>query len=53
MEKAIAIVHDKQAYSKGLADKTKKTLDVFGIADTLYVTIRPAREEYSALVTKL
>lgn len=52
-DKAIAIVHDKQAYSKGLADETKKTLNALGIIETMYETITPGERDYSALVTKL
>jgi ABC-type branched-chain amino acid transport systems, periplasmic component len=51
--KKIAIVHDKQAYSKGLADETKKTLNAGGIEEALYDTITPGEKDYSALVTKL
>jgi branched-chain amino acid transport system substrate-binding protein len=50
---AIAIVHDKQAYSKGLADETKKQLNQRGIQEKLYDTITPGERDYSALVSKL
>lgn len=49
----IAIVHDKAAYSKGLADETKKQLNARGIKETLYETITPGEKDYSALVSKL
>jgi branched-chain amino acid transport system substrate-binding protein len=49
----IAIVHDKQAYSKGLADEMKKQLNARGIQETLYETITPGEKDYSALVSKL
>lgn len=51
--KKIAIVHDKQAYSKGLADETKKVLNAAGIQETVYETVTPGEKDYSALVTKL
>lgn len=51
--KKIAIVHDKQAYSKGLADETKKTLNAGGVEEALYDTVTPGEKDYSALVTKL
>lgn len=51
--KKIAIVHDKQAYSKGLADETKKALNSKGIEEVVYETITPGEKDYSALVTKL
>ncbi|MEO5373935.1 MAG: branched-chain amino acid ABC transporter substrate-binding protein [Alphaproteobacteria bacterium] len=49
----VAIVHDKQAYSKGLADETKKTLNAKGVTEVMYETITPGEKDYSALVTKL
>lgn len=52
-DKKIAIVHDKQAYSKGLADETKKQLNKRGIEEVLYDTITPGEKDYSALVSKL
>lgn len=51
--KNIAIVHDKQAYSKGLADETKKALNAAGVTETLYETITSGEKDYSALVTRL
>ncbi len=51
--KTVAIVHDKQAYSKGLADETKKTLNERGVKEAVYETITPGEKDYSALVTKL
>ncbi|MBK8908960.1 MAG: branched-chain amino acid ABC transporter substrate-binding protein [Rhodospirillales bacterium] len=51
--KQIAIVHDKQAYSKGLADETKKQLNARGIEEVMYETITPGEKDYSALVSKL
>jgi branched-chain amino acid transport system substrate-binding protein len=52
-KKKIAIVHDKQAYSKGLADETKKQLNARGIQEVMYETITPGEKDYSALVSKL
>ncbi len=49
----IAIVHDKQAYSKGLADETKKALNAAGKEEVLYDTITPGEKDYSAMVSKL
>ncbi|MBF0094300.1 MAG: branched-chain amino acid ABC transporter substrate-binding protein [Alphaproteobacteria bacterium] len=51
--KNVAIVHDKQSYSKGLADETKKTLNAKGVKEVLFETITPGEKDYSALVTKL
>ncbi|RCK52614.1 ABC transporter [Thalassospira profundimaris] len=52
-DKRIAIVHDKQAYSKGLADETKKFLNEAGVKEVMYEAITPGEKDYSALVTKL
>jgi len=49
----IAVVHDKQAYSKGLADETKKALNGAGKQEALYDTVNPGEKDYSALVSKL
>lgn len=51
--KRIAIVHDKQAYSKGLADETRKQLHKRGIKEVLYTTVTPGEKDYSALVSLL
>lgn len=52
-DKKIAIVHDKQAYSKGLADETKKQLNKRGIEEAVYSTVTPGEKDYTALVSKL
>jgi branched-chain amino acid transport system substrate-binding protein len=51
--KRVAIVHDKQAYSKGLADETQKQLNARGVKEVLYEAITPGEKDYSALVSKL
>jgi branched-chain amino acid transport system substrate-binding protein len=51
--KRIAIVHDNQAYSKGLADQTRARLHALGIQELLYDTVTPGERDYSAIVTKL
>ncbi|NJO56617.1 MAG: branched-chain amino acid ABC transporter substrate-binding protein [Rhodospirillales bacterium] len=52
-DKKIAIVHDKETYSKGLADETKKQLNARGIEEVMYETINKGEKDYSALVSKL
>jgi len=52
-KKKIAIVHDKTAYSKGLADETQKQLNARGVKEVMYETITPGEKDYSALVSKL
>jgi branched-chain amino acid transport system substrate-binding protein len=51
--KRIAIVHDNQAYSKGLADAMKAKLNALGIKEIFYDTVTPGERDYSAIVTKL
>ncbi len=52
-DKNVAIVHDKQAYSKGLADETRKAMNKAGKKEVLYETINPGEADYTALVSKL
>ena len=49
----IAILHDKTAYGKGLADETKKALNAEGIEEALYEAYTAGEKDYSALVSKL
>jgi branched-chain amino acid transport system substrate-binding protein len=49
----IAILHDKTAYGKGLADETKKQLNKRGVTETLYEAYTAGEKDYSALVSKL
>ena len=51
--KKIAIVHDKTAYGKGLADETKKQLNKRGVKETMYESYTAGEKDYSALVSKL
>lgn len=51
--KNIAIVHDKTAYGKGLADETQKALNAAGVKEALYEAYTPGEKDYSALVSKL
>ncbi len=52
-DKNIAIVHDQNAYGKGLAEETKKALNAAGKQEVMYVTYAAGERDYSALVTKL
>ena len=49
----IAIVHDKTAYGKGLADETRKALNAEGMTEALYEAYTAGEKDYSALVSKL
>jgi len=51
--KNIAIIHDKSAYGKGLADETKKALNAAGGQEKLYEAYTKGEKDYSALVSKL
>ncbi|TGS43763.1 MULTISPECIES: branched-chain amino acid ABC transporter substrate-binding protein [unclassified Mesorhizobium] len=51
--KNIAIIHDKQAYGKGLADQAKKVLNDAGQTEVLFDSISPGERDFSALVSKL
>ncbi len=51
--KRIAIIHDKQAYSKGLADETRKAMNAAGKKEVMYETVTPGEKDYTALVSKL
>lgn len=51
--KKVAFAHDKQAYSKGLADLTLAAFERAGGKAVLYETVNPGERDYSAFVTKL
>jgi branched-chain amino acid transport system substrate-binding protein len=52
-DKAIAFVHDKTAYGKGLADETRKALNAAGKQEAMSEAISAGEKDYSALVSKL
>lgn len=51
--KRVAIIHDKTAYGKGLADETRKYMGKAGLKDSLYEAYTAGEKDYSALVSKL
>ena len=51
--KNVAIVHDKTAYGKGLADATKAAFEKAGGTTAMYEAYTAGEKDYSALVTKL
>ena len=51
--KKVAIIHDKTAYGKGLADATKKNMNKGGLKETMYEAFTAGGKDYSALVSKL
>jgi len=52
-DKKVAFAHDKQAYSKGLADLTLAAFEKGGGKAVLVETVNPGERDYSAFVTKL
>ena len=51
--KKVAILHDKTAYGKGLADETKKQLNKRGIEEAMYEAYTAGEKDYSAVVSKM
>jgi branched-chain amino acid transport system substrate-binding protein len=51
--KKVAIVDDKSAYGKGLADETRKAMNAGGLTEVLNESINAGEKDYSALVSKL
>ncbi|MCW9035364.1 MAG: branched-chain amino acid ABC transporter substrate-binding protein [Alphaproteobacteria bacterium] len=49
----VAIIHDKTAYGKGLADEMKKALNAAGKKEMIYEPITAGEKDYSALISKL
>lgn len=49
----VALLNDKSAYGRGLADQTKKILNQAGIQETLFESYGAGEKDYSALVAKL
>ena len=51
--KPVAIVHDKTAYGKGLADETKKAMNAAGMKEAMYEFVNQGDKDFSALVSKM
>jgi len=51
--KPIAILHDGQAYGKGLAEETKKRLNERGTAEAMFEAIEPGKVDYWDVVQKM
>ena len=49
----IAIVHDRTAYGKGLADAMRDALNELGVEESMYQAYTAGESDYSALVTRL
>ncbi|MBL4666159.1 MAG: branched-chain amino acid ABC transporter substrate-binding protein [Sneathiella sp.] len=51
--KNIAILHDKTAYGKGLADQTKMAMENAGGSAAMYEAFTAGEKDYTALVSKM
>ena len=51
--KNVAIVHDKTAYGKGVADETKKAMNAAGLKEAMYEAITQGDKDFSALISKM
>ena len=51
--KNVAIVHDKTAYGKGIADETKKAMNAAGLKEAMYEAITQGDKDFSALISKM
>jgi branched-chain amino acid transport system substrate-binding protein len=51
--KPIAILDDKSAYGKGLAQETKKALNAAGVKEAMYESTNADDKDFSALITRM
>lgn len=51
--KKVAILNDKSAYGKGLADETKKSLNAAGLTEAMNESYTAGEKDYTALVSKM
>jgi branched-chain amino acid transport system substrate-binding protein len=51
--KAVAILHDKSTYGKGLADETKKAMNAAGMKEAMYEATNADDKDFSALISKM
>ncbi len=51
--KKVAVLHDKTAYGKGLADETKKYMNEAGLKEAMYEAYTAGEKDYTALVSKM
>jgi branched-chain amino acid transport system substrate-binding protein len=52
-DKKIAILHDGEAYGKGLAEETRKRLSERGVTEAMFEIIQPSQPDYSEIVGKM
>ncbi len=51
--KKVAVVDDKSAYGKGLADETRKAMNAAGLTEVVNESINAGEKDYAAVVSKL
>jgi branched-chain amino acid transport system substrate-binding protein len=51
--KAVAVLHDKSPYGKGLADETKKAMNAMGLQEVMYEATNADDKDFSALISKM
>jgi branched-chain amino acid transport system substrate-binding protein len=49
----IAIVHDRSAYGKGIADEFRKRLNQRGVRETMYEAVAQGDEEFGDLIARM
>jgi branched-chain amino acid transport system substrate-binding protein len=52
-DQKIAILHDGEAYGKGLAQEIKKRLNERGVTEAMFEAIEPRKADYSDIVRKM
>jgi branched-chain amino acid transport system substrate-binding protein len=52
-DKTIAILHDGEAYGRGLAEETKKTLNARGVREAMFEQITPGLVDYFEVVERI
>jgi branched-chain amino acid transport system substrate-binding protein len=52
-DKKIAILHDGEAYGKGLAEETRRRLNQRGVTEAIFEAIEPREVDHSEMVRKL
>jgi branched-chain amino acid transport system substrate-binding protein len=52
-DKKVAIIDDKSAYGKGLADETRKAMNAAGVKEAMNESINAGEKDYSALISKM
>jgi branched-chain amino acid transport system substrate-binding protein len=52
-DQRIAILHDGEAYGKGLAEQTKKGLNERGVTETMFEAVEPDEVDYWGVIQKM